>query len=110
VADEVVASGDPNAEDWVAEQAVKILEGKSAQVAAGIRRRATTFWLYRCRTGRCRRIRPLPDRQAALAGLRHRPGGRMAYRHRSHRRRMQMARLTGRATTPVRTVCSDCGC
>ncbi len=35
--------GDPDAEDWVAVQAVKILEGKAAQVAAGIRRRATTF-------------------------------------------------------------------
>ena len=35
--------GDPDAEDWVAEQAVKILESKTAQVAAGIRRRATTF-------------------------------------------------------------------
>jgi hypothetical protein len=35
--------GDPDAEDWVAEQAVKILQGKAAQVAAGIRRRATTF-------------------------------------------------------------------
>ncbi len=35
--------GDPAAEDWVAAQAVKILDGKAAQVAAGIRRRATTF-------------------------------------------------------------------
>jgi hypothetical protein len=35
--------GDPDAEDWVAAQAVKILEGKAAQVAAGIRRRATTY-------------------------------------------------------------------
>ena len=35
--------GDPDAETWVAAQAVKILEGKAAQVAAGIRRRATTF-------------------------------------------------------------------
>jgi hypothetical protein len=35
--------GDPDAEAWVAGQAVKILEGKAAQVAAGIRRRATTF-------------------------------------------------------------------
>jgi len=35
--------GDPGAEAWVAEQAAKILEGKTAQVAAGIRRRATTF-------------------------------------------------------------------
>ncbi|HEX4254198.1 MAG TPA: ISKra4 family transposase [Streptosporangiaceae bacterium] len=35
--------GDPSAEDWVAAQAVKILEGKATQVAAGIRRRASTF-------------------------------------------------------------------
>jgi hypothetical protein len=35
--------GDPDAEDWVAAQAAKILQGKAAQVAAGIRRRATAF-------------------------------------------------------------------
>ena len=35
--------GDPDAEEWVATQAVKILQGKAAQVAAGIRRRATTY-------------------------------------------------------------------
>jgi hypothetical protein len=35
--------GDPDAEAWVAAQATKILEGKAAQVAAGIRRRATTY-------------------------------------------------------------------
>ena len=35
--------GDPDAESWVSEQAVKILHGRAAQVAAGIRRRATTF-------------------------------------------------------------------
>jgi len=34
---------DPDAETWVTDQATKILEGKAAQVAAGIRRRATTF-------------------------------------------------------------------
>ena len=34
---------DPGAEAWVAAQAVKILQGKAAQVAAGIRRRATRF-------------------------------------------------------------------
>jgi hypothetical protein len=34
--------GEPAAEEWVADQARKILHGKSAQVAAGIRRRATT--------------------------------------------------------------------
>ena len=35
--------GDPDAEAWVATQAAKILQGKAAAVAAGIRRRATTF-------------------------------------------------------------------
>jgi len=35
--------GEPAAEEWVAAQARKILQGKSAQVAAGIRRRATTY-------------------------------------------------------------------
>jgi hypothetical protein len=35
--------GDPDAETWVAAQATKILQGKAAAVAAGIRRRATTF-------------------------------------------------------------------
>jgi hypothetical protein len=35
--------GDPDAETWVAARATKILEGNSARVAAGIRRRATTF-------------------------------------------------------------------
>ena len=35
--------GDPDAEAWVAAQAARILQGKAAAVAAGIRRRATTF-------------------------------------------------------------------
>jgi hypothetical protein len=35
--------GEPAAEEWVADQARKILHGKSAQAAAGIRRRATTY-------------------------------------------------------------------
>jgi hypothetical protein len=35
--------GESAAEEWVAVQARKILHGKSAQVAAGIRRRATTY-------------------------------------------------------------------
>jgi hypothetical protein len=35
--------GEPAAEDWVADRAREILRGKSAQVAAGIRRRATTY-------------------------------------------------------------------
>jgi hypothetical protein len=36
-------TGDPAAETWVAEQSHAILEGKAAQVAASIRRRATRF-------------------------------------------------------------------
>ena len=35
--------GEPASEEWVADQARKILRGNSAQVAAGIRRRATTY-------------------------------------------------------------------
>jgi hypothetical protein len=35
--------GEPAAEEWVADQARKILRGNSARVAAGIRRRATTY-------------------------------------------------------------------
>ena len=35
--------GDPDAQTWVAAQATKILQGRSADVAAGIRRRATRF-------------------------------------------------------------------
>src|SRR5262249_59726716 len=36
-------TGAPDAEAWVADQATKILQGKAAAVAAGIRRRATRF-------------------------------------------------------------------
>jgi hypothetical protein len=36
-------TGDPAAEEWVAEQALKILRGQVTRVTAGIRRRATTF-------------------------------------------------------------------
>ena len=35
--------GEPAAEEWVADQARKILRGKAQQVAAGIRRRATAY-------------------------------------------------------------------
>ncbi len=35
--------GEAAAEEWVADQARKILHGKASQVAAGIRRRATTY-------------------------------------------------------------------
>lgn len=40
------------------------------------------------RTRRRRRGRRLPHRQAALPGLPHRPGTRLAHRHRSNRRRL----------------------
>jgi hypothetical protein len=40
--------GEPAAEEWVAGQARKILHGKAAQVAAGIRRRATTYGYSAC--------------------------------------------------------------
>jgi hypothetical protein len=39
------AEGDPVAEDWVAEKAIAVLEGKAAIVAAAIRRKATTLGL-----------------------------------------------------------------
>jgi len=35
--------GDPDAEEWVADRAARILEGRAAAVAAGIRRRASTY-------------------------------------------------------------------
>jgi len=35
--------GDPGAEAWVADRAAQILQGSARQVAAGIRRRATTY-------------------------------------------------------------------
>jgi hypothetical protein len=50
--------GDVAAEQWVAEQALKILEGKAGSVAAGIRRRATRF-------GYSRRERAGADEAAA---------------------------------------------
>ena len=39
------AEGDAAAEDWVGDRALAVLEGKARQVAAGIRRRATTAGL-----------------------------------------------------------------
>ena len=35
--------GDPGAEAWVADRATRILQGKASAVAAGIRRRASTY-------------------------------------------------------------------
>ena len=81
--------GDPDAEAWVAAQAAKILEGRAAQVAAAIRRRATTFGYTGSRTRGSRRLRGLPHRQETVPGLRHRPRERMADRHRGDRGRLR---------------------
>ncbi|HCU95414.1 MAG TPA: ISKra4 family transposase [Actinobacteria bacterium] len=43
--------GEPAAEEWVAAQARKILHGKARQVAAGIRRRATSYGYSRAERG-----------------------------------------------------------
>ena len=65
---------DPAAEEWVAGQALKILDGKAAQVAAGTRRRATAFGYSpaeRAGADACARYltakRPYLDYPAALA-------------------------------------------
>ena len=84
--------GEPAAEEWVAAQARTILHGKAAQVAAGIRRRATTYGYSPGRARRRRRMRPLPGQQEGLPGLRHRPGQGLAHRHRDHRGRLQAHR------------------
>ncbi len=43
--------GEPAAEEWVAAQARRILHGKARQVAAGIRRRATSYGYSRAERG-----------------------------------------------------------
>jgi hypothetical protein len=67
-------TGDPDAEEWIAGQATKILQGKAAQVAAGIRRRATRFGYSadeRAGAGECARYltakTPWLDYDTALA-------------------------------------------
>ena len=66
--------GEPAAEEWVAVQLRKILHGKSAQVAAGIRRSATTYGYSgaeRAGAGECARYldnkKDYPDYGSALA-------------------------------------------
>lgn len=65
---------DPAAEEWVSAQAAKILQGRAAQVAAGIRRRATMFGFSvpeRAGAGECARYltakAPWLDYASALA-------------------------------------------
>jgi hypothetical protein len=43
------SEGDPAAEDWVRDRALAVLEGKARDVAAGIRRRASTLGLAKPR-------------------------------------------------------------
>ena len=84
--------GEPAAEEWVADQARKILHGKARQVAAGIRRRATTYGYSgpeRAGADECARYL---HEQAGLPGLRHRAGQRLAHRHRHNRGRLQVPR------------------
>jgi hypothetical protein len=66
--------GDPAAEKWVADKATKVLEGKAADVAAGIRRRATREGCSDAERGGADRAadyltdkRPCLDYPAALA-------------------------------------------
>ena len=80
--------GDPDAEHWVAAQATKILEGKAGQVAAGIRRRATTYgYAGKERDGADDCADYLTAKRPYL-GLRHRARQRLADRYRRHRGRL----------------------
>ena len=79
--------GDPDAETWVADHARTILTGRAVDAAATISHQADEGRLPRQRTHRRRRSGRLPHPQGPLPGLRHRPGQRLADRHRHHRRR-----------------------
>ena len=58
--------GEPAAEEWVAAQARKILRGKARQVAAGIRRRATTYGYSPAERGRREAARYLDNKNGYL--------------------------------------------
>ena len=59
--------GEPASEEWVADQARKILHGKARQVAAGIRRRATAYgYAGPERTGADEAARYLENKQGHL--------------------------------------------
>ena len=84
--------GEPAAEEWVAGQARKILHGQARQVAAGIRRRATTYSYSTAeRVGADECARYL-ENKTGLPRLRHRADERLAHRHRDHRGRLQAHR------------------
>ena len=80
--------GDPEAEAWVREKALAVLEGKASTVAAAIRRKATCLDLDDKRRKRCRHLRRLPPAQEALPRLPEGPAKRLADRHRHHRGRL----------------------
>ena len=61
--------------------------GKRRQVAAGIRRRATTYGYSPAERAGADECRPLPGQQEGLPRLRHRAEERLAHRHRDHRGR-----------------------
>ena len=80
------AEGDPDAEAWVADRALAVLEGNARQVAAGIRRRASVTGLRKPRRKKadeCAKYlvnkSPYLDYPTALAD-----------RHRRHRRRLPL--------------------
>ena len=73
--------GDTTAETWVRAKALAILEGRARQVAAGIRRRASTMRLP-CPNARRPTRGHLPDQQGRLPRLPDRAGGGVAHRHR----------------------------
>jgi hypothetical protein len=80
--------GDRTAETWVRGHAHQILHGRASTVAAAIRRKATYHGPGPRPTQSSRHRRGLPPGQEALPGLPHRPGRRLAHRHRRHRRRL----------------------
>ena len=84
--------GEPAAEEWVADQARKILHGKSAQVAAGIRRRATTYGYSAAeRAGADEAARYLDNKKDYLDYATALAQG-LAHRHRDHRGSLQAHR------------------
>ena len=78
----------PDIEAFVARHARTILAGNSEQTVADLRHAAKTAGTARRQDcHRCQDLH-LPGEQTALAALRHRPGRRLADRHRDHRRRL----------------------